>query len=301
MKIATIAAVVLALAAAVTASAFAWAGASGVDRANAARACAALQAKNASAFSMQYARFGACSSQWVKVANRLRVNAERDCHAKGLTGRRYRVCLESETRTALMARVTAAENAAVACAAEETSLGAQAFQSKYGTNLTLRDAFGKCVSERASGKLPPKPVTVTRHIQHFTVSLAPLNGSNVSGTGSLLLSNDRLQVRLMLRGLERGEPHPIAIYGLSTGAASCPTAAADSDHNGLISLAEAQPLVGNVLLSLDPLTLSKAGSSTLISSSLLPLQTRTILVQGMTVNGSYDATLPVACGTITIK
>ena len=40
-------------------------------------------------------------------------------------------------------------NAAKQCKAERTSLGVAAFNTKYGTNHNLKNAFGKCVSSKA--------------------------------------------------------------------------------------------------------------------------------------------------------
>jgi len=40
-------------------------------------------------------------------------------------------------------------NAARTCRAERTSMGADAFRNKYGTNRNKRNAFGKCVSQHA--------------------------------------------------------------------------------------------------------------------------------------------------------
>ena len=45
--------------------------------------------------------------------------------------------------------VTAESNAAHLCKAERKSIGAAAFAQKYGTNHNKRNAFGKCVSEKA--------------------------------------------------------------------------------------------------------------------------------------------------------
>jgi hypothetical protein len=42
-------------------------------------------------------------------------------------------------------------NAAKKCKAERTSLGAEEFAKKYGTNANKRNAFGKCVSKHAKG------------------------------------------------------------------------------------------------------------------------------------------------------
>ncbi len=41
---------------------------------------------------------------------------------------------------------------AKACKAERTSIGADAFAKKYGTNHNLHNAFGKCVSSTAKSK-----------------------------------------------------------------------------------------------------------------------------------------------------
>jgi hypothetical protein len=39
------------------------------------------------------------------------------------------------------------QNAARACKTERTSLGVEAFKTKYGTNANKSNAFGKCVSQ----------------------------------------------------------------------------------------------------------------------------------------------------------
>jgi hypothetical protein len=46
--------------------------------------------------------------------------------------------------------------AAKACKAERTSTGADAFAKKYGTNHNLHNAFGKCVSSKATGNAKDK-------------------------------------------------------------------------------------------------------------------------------------------------
>jgi hypothetical protein len=44
---------------------------------------------------------------------------------------------------------TAFKNAAKECAAERETLGEEAFGEEYGTNANKKNAFGKCVSEKA--------------------------------------------------------------------------------------------------------------------------------------------------------
>lgn len=298
MKVAAItAAAVLALVAAVAASAGTI---SGTDRTNAARACTALQTASASAFSAQYAAFGSCTSQWAQTATKARLAAQTVCRSKGLSGKKYAACVKSGTAAGLSARVSAAKTAEKTCAAERVSLGDSAFAQKYGSNGDLRNAFGKCVSTLASGKTP-KTTPPANKAQQFVVSVAPLNTSGVSGTGSLLLNGNKLQIKLTLTRLEANQTHQIAIRGLASGSATCPTATADTNKDGAISLSEGQPYFGEVLLGLDPATLTSTGWSTTVQASLSPLQTRTIVVLGKTVSGSYDATVPVACATITRK
>jgi hypothetical protein len=182
-------------------------------------------------------------------------------------------------------------------------MGAQAFEQRYGSNGNLRNAFGKCVSLHASGKATGGGST--SQTQHFTVTLAQLNSSNVSGSGSLLLNDSKLQVKLSLTGLEAGQSHEIAIRGLASGSATCPTAAADTNHDGTISFNEGLPFYSQVLVPLQPFPTANASGNvhyeetlTASASTIGALETRTIVLHGKTVGGTYDATLPVACGTI---
>jgi hypothetical protein len=299
LKIATIAAVLGALVAAVTAAA--GTGINGTDRANAARACTSLRAASTTAFTTQYATFGACTSQWVKTAHRDRLAAQSSCHAKGLTGRTFAACVKVSTGRRLAPQINAAKNAAKTCAAQLKTMGAQPFETRWGANGNLRNAFGKCVSAIASGKSASAGGGSTTKAQHYDVTLTQLNGSNVSGSGTLLVNGNKLQAKLSLTGLETGQSHQIAIRGLSSGSATCPTATADTNHDGTISLTEGAAAFGDVLLGLDSATLTTTGWSTTVQSSLAPLQTRAIVVLGKTVNGTYDASLPVACGTLALK
>jgi hypothetical protein len=294
MKLTIVLAAVLGLVFAV--SAIASSPISGTDRANAARACSSLRTSlGVSTFSKQYATFGACTSQWVQRAHAARMAAQTACHTQGLTGRKLAVCVSSHTASTVRTEVTAAKNAAKLCAAELQSLGKTAFEQKYGKNHNLRNAFGKCVSTHAKSSSSGGG-TSTSPTQHFAVTLTALNGSGVSGTGSLLLNGNALTFRLDISGLESGQSHTIDIRGLSSGSATCPTASADTNHDGLISATEGAPYFGDELVALDA---SAHGNTTqTISSNVLPLDTRTVVAFGKTVNGSYDATLPVACGTI---
>ncbi len=157
----------------------------------------------------------------------------------------------------------------------------------------------------------------------YTVDFTALNGSGVSGSAELTLMGDQLTVKVNATGLEPDMVHPQHIHGFTgnKGNSNCPTSAADTNDDGLVDLVEGLPSYGGVLLELyvpiDEFPVADANGvltyertftlgetefaeeGELISSSdISPLQNRTIVLHGMTVNGDYVATLPVACGQI---
>jgi hypothetical protein len=272
------------------------------DRANGARACTTLRASlGTNTFALTYKTFGTCVSAWTTKAASDRVAATRACHAKGLTGTKLSACVRAGTRARLNAQVSTTKNAAKACAAELQSLGATAFEQNYGNNTNLRNAFGKCVSLHASGKTTGNPPATTR----FTADLSQLNNSGVTGTVHLALTGDQLKVVLDAQNLEANQQHMQHIHGLASGNATCPTASADSNHDGLISFSEGLPFYGAVLVPLEPFPTANASGNvhyeetlTVSASTIGALETRTIVLHGKTVSGAYDATLPVACGQI---
>jgi hypothetical protein len=239
-------------------------------------------------------------SQWAAKAHGARVAATATCKQRGAQGSALASCITAGTKASLNVSINLTKNAAKACAADLAKMGASSFASTYGVNAHDANAFGKCVSAKPSSKTPPTTTVTTpstNGAQHFTTTLTGLNGSGVSGSGTLLVTDgNQLKVNLSLAGLEPGQPHDVAISGLSSGNATCPTSSADADHDGVVSLSEAQPSVGNVLATFS--TSQQAGEQLTMSSSWLPLPSRTIVVLGETVNGIYDASVPVACGQI---
>jgi len=147
------------------------------------------------------------------------------------------------------------------------------------------------------------------------VDLDALNDSGVDGRAVLVLRGDELRVNITARGLEAGAVHPQHIHGLtSSDEAVCPPPSAADDLDGLpeqaddpdqfISLEEGAPFYGPILLPLTPFpTANKAGVTTYsqtfaVDGDLLDLSDETIVLHGMTIDGTYVATLPVACGNI---
>jgi hypothetical protein len=66
----------------------------------------------------------------------------------------FGACVSQRAREAKAERTAARRNAAQECRAErgETAASRTAFQEKYGTNANKRNAFGKCVSQKAKAK-----------------------------------------------------------------------------------------------------------------------------------------------------
>jgi hypothetical protein len=145
-------AVALAVAALVPAAAFADT-ASASDKANAARACKALQTSmGAASFTATYATFGKCASAWTRAEHQNRHEAEAACKAESPNASRgaLQKCIQAKQQAARTAERAAVVRAAKACKAERGAMGATAFVAKYGGKAA--NAFGKCVSKLAQAQ-----------------------------------------------------------------------------------------------------------------------------------------------------
>lgn len=157
--------------------------------------------------------------------------------------------------------------------------------------------------------------SASKGAQVQVVDLDALNGSGVDGRAVLILRGDELRVTITARGLEAGAVHPQHIHGLmGSEEAVCPPPSAADDLDGLpeqaedpdefISLEEGAPFYGGILLALEPFPTANPGGVTTytetfdVDGDLLDLSDETIVLHGMTIDGTYVATLPVACGNI---
>jgi len=144
--------------------------------------------------------------------------------------------------------------------------------------------------------------------KNFSVKLFPLNGSGVSGKAKIKIKKNKiLKVSIKAEGLEINKPHPQHIHGLADTSivATCPDISADVNADGLISVGEGFPFYGPIVLPLNPFDLVESDGSlrykasySINPDSIQPIGKRTIVLHGMTVNGEYIASLPVACGQI---
>lgn len=110
------------------------------------------------AFKAEYRNFGACVSEKAREAKAERKAARRAAKAACREAENRGKCMKAELRS-VQAEEDAEDaeeaeeqvNAAQACDAErgDTAESRKAFEEQYGTNHNKRNAFGKCVSQKA--------------------------------------------------------------------------------------------------------------------------------------------------------
>ncbi len=139
----------------------------------------------------------------------------------------------------------------------------------------------------------------------YIADIMSLNNSGVMGEATLTLEGNMLTVHIMARGLEPNKTHPQHIHGFmdKNKNAVCPPMSADVNGDNLVDLGEGLPFYGPVLLSLTDFPTAPDGTidythTFAVTADMLPLQNNVIVLHGMTVDGEYVATLPVACGPI---
>jgi Cu/Zn superoxide dismutase len=147
-----------------------------------------------------------------------------------------------------------------------------------------------------------------RGVRSWTADLQPLNNSGVSGWANLTLDGDALTVTIHATGLEPDKTHAQHIHGLAENPSNrtCPTPDADANGDGIVDVGEGVPFYGPVRLGLTPFTTAPGGiidyTQTFTDlSGLEPvntLQNRAIVLHGLTIDGGYVGSTPVACGQI---
>ena len=141
----------------------------------------------------------------------------------------------------------------------------------------------------------------------YVVNLQPLNNSGVWAKAEMKLKGNKLKVEIEATGMETGKPHPQHIHGFGDPVknSSCPGFEADVNGDGVVSVGEGGPSYGPIVLPLVPFDLVDESGKLeyevklkVNAESLGELTNRTIVMHGLTVNGSYVNSLPVACGQI---
>lgn len=135
--------------------------------------------------------------------------------------------------------------------------------------------------------------------------LTPLNAhatrQAVTGKATLTMDGDELTVMLDVKGVVPGHLHPQHIHG-HDGVSTCPTPRADANGDGFVSVGEGAPNYGPVLVPLTAFPTPDGSryhyEQTFTGQGGLEPERRAIVVHGTFVDGAYDASMPVACGTV---
>lgn len=143
----------------------------------------------------------------------------------------------------------------------------------------------------------------------YQADLSSLNESGVMGTATLTLEDGMLTVHIEASGMVPNEAHPQHIHGHTNSprASVCPPPAADTNDDGMITVAEGAPFYGGILLTLTPFPVADADGNIDYTNTfeytgdLGQLQKRAIVLHGGNFDGTYIPTLPVACGKISVK
>lgn len=149
----------------------------------------------------------------------------------------------------------------------------------------------------------------------FEAELRPLNGSGVSGEATVLVREETMTVVVEASGLVANKVHPLHIHGFGgEREATCPSAGAGGDD--LLDAAEGESSYGPVRISLEPFP--SAGDEgriafqvsygiepneigqTVPRDQVTNLSTAAIVLHGLTVEGAYRGSVPVACGELSL-
>ncbi len=103
---------------------------------------------------------------------------------------------------------------------------------------------------------PPSMATGTLPHLAYVARLTPLNGdvtrTPTTGRAQFGINNGMLTIRISVTGAPPGIAHAQHIHGFLSGkAASCPTKTADANGDGLLSLSEAEAVMGPPLIPLN--------------------------------------------------
>ena len=119
--------------------------------------------------------------------------------------------------------------------------------------------------------------------QTYQATLAPLNVSGASGNATVTVNGDQATVNIESSGLSANLPHAQHIH--IGGQHVCPTASADKNGDGYVSVPEGQPSYG-------PIKVSLTSSGDVSSNSGLTLNRMPTATSSGTVSYSRTFTLP---------
>lgn len=163
------------------------------------------------------------------------------------------------------------------------------------------------VQPRSSAALAPRMDNAPA-VSVFRVNFDELNASGVKGQAMLQMTDHDLTVTLNAVGRVPDHVHPQHIHGFTSKASTCPTAANDTNGDGIITFAEGLPSFGPVQVDLRPYPTPTDSAGATHYRMTFPagqvpftaseLTQKTMVLHGGWMAGSYVASLPTACGRV---
>jgi len=222
------------------------------DRAAAVSACTALRTSvGAQTFAQTYgvtsarAALARCVAKMRREAHEARHAAAASCatkakgKGKGVAKAKAR-CAAAAAKTELKQELDATKNAAFACKAERQGIGAEAFATRYGTNANKRNAFGKCVSQKAKENGDDDGDADDGGSQTGARLTSTLSGATGSGTFTLtVVGAQRICYTLTATGLTDITAAHIHVKPVAPGNIVVPLAApTDGSSSGCVKVAK---------------------------------------------------------------
>lgn len=145
--------------------------------------------------------------------------------------------------------------------------------------------------------------------EYYKTCAYPMNGSNSVALAYFEVTDNVLKTTIIAAGVTPNKEHLQHIHGFEDQNSTCPPMSADTNGNGFISLEEGAPYYGGVQLGLSNAdgsfpTADANGIYTyqrtfdLNAIDLPSWDNLSVVVHGRNVGGTYQATLPVACGEV---
>lgn len=122
---------------------------------------------------------------------------------------------------------------------------------KTALGLIAASALASLVSVPALAQQPAPPKTggTVTYVAYLHALNSKVTGSDPSGVAHFTVRGDRLTIRINMRGVPPDMQHWQHFHGFVDGkAASCPTPAADSNHDGIIDLIETEAVSGTTMV-----------------------------------------------------
>jgi Cu/Zn superoxide dismutase len=138
--------------------------------------------------------------------------------------------------------------------------------------------------------------------EQYSATFKGINGSGVSGKGSLTFDGDELKANIQASGLEANQFHGMHIHGIEGQDLKCPS---DSNNSGYMSHDEVHMAFGGHAFDFTPYPTADANGNISFDRSytenldkLAPLDEKVIVIHGATVDGQYDGDVAVGCAEI---